>query len=113
VSGRIDFGPEPPRLRQATVHVWIEDTTYADAPAVRMAEYRMREVSYDRDPGGIPFALEWDDTSTRVPSHTYSLAAFVDVDDDGQPGRGDYVCHQDVPVPPSGTVARVPVERIR
>ena len=35
VSGRIEFEPEWPRLRQATVHVWIEDTTYADAPARR------------------------------------------------------------------------------
>jgi hypothetical protein len=112
VSGRIEFEPERPRLREATVHVWIEDTTYADAPAIHVAEHRMTNVSYDGDPDGIPFALEWPDERSRSPGHTYSVAAFVDIDRDGRPGRGDYVCYQAVPVPRPDTVAHVRVQRI-
>ena len=112
MSGRIEFERERPRLRDATVHVWIEDTTYADVPAIRVAEHRMRNVSYDGEPCGIPFALEWDDERSRLPGHTYSVAAFVDVDLDGWPGRGDYVCSRAVPVPQPDTVAQVRVQRI-
>jgi uncharacterized lipoprotein YbaY len=112
VSGRIEFGPEGARLREATVHVWIEDTTYADVPAVRLAEQRMLDVFYNGEPDGIPFTLEWDDEGSRTPGHTYVVAAFVDVDRDGRPGQGDYVCHQAVPVPRPGTAARVRVKRI-
>ena len=112
MSGHIDFGSERPRLRAPVVQVWIEDTTYADAPAVRVAEARMTNVEYDGDPDGMPFTLEWDDPRAHSPRRSYSLAVLVDVDGDGRAGRGDYVCPQAVAVPPPGTPARVRVQRI-
>jgi hypothetical protein len=112
VSGRIEFGPERPRPGEADVHVWIEDTTYADAPAIRVAEQRLTHVFADTEPGDIPFTLEWDDERWRSPGHTYSVAAFVDVDRDGRPGRGDYICYEAAPVPRPGTTARLRVQRI-
>jgi hypothetical protein len=112
VFGRIDFGAERPRLREAVVDVWIEDTTYADAPAVRVAERRMTDVSYDGDADGIPFTLEWDDERSPAAERGYSVVAFIDVDGDGRPGRGDYVCSQAVPMPRTGTVARLRLQRI-
>ena len=92
--------------------MWIEDTTYADAPAIRVVERSMTDVSYDGDPDGIPFTLEWDAEPSRSPGRSCSVVAFVDLDGDGRPGRGDYVCYQAVPVPRPGTVARVRVQRI-
>ena len=111
MSGRIEFWPERPRLSAANVHVWIEDTTYADAPAVRLAERELSGVDYDGGPDGLPFTIEWDDRS-QSPGRTYAIAAFVDVDRDGRPGRGDYVCAEAVSVPRSGLPARVRVQRI-
>ena len=112
MSGRIEFEPEWPRLRQATVHVWIEDTTYADAPARRVAERLLADVSYDGDARGIPFTLEWDDEPSLPASHSYSVAAFIDLDGDGRPGRGDYVCDRAASAPRRGGEARVHVRRI-
>lgn len=111
MSGRIEFGSAPPRLRAPVVQVWIEDTTYADAPAIRLAERRMTGADYDGDPDGIPFTIEWDERQ-RSPGHTYSIAALVDVDRDGRAGPGDYLCTEAVTVPPAGTPARVRVQRI-
>ena len=111
MSGRIDFGPDPPRRIEPDVHVWIEDTTYADAPAVRVAERRLTGASYDGGADGLPFTIEWDDRS-RSARHSYAIAALIDVDGDGRAGPGDYVCPQAVPVPPPGAPARVRVQRI-
>ena len=112
MSGRIEFGRGLPDLRGATLHVWIEDTTYADAPAVRVSERQLIDVADERGQDAIPFALEWDDDRSRSPGHTYSIAAFVDLDRDGRPGPGDYICYEAVPVPPPGNLARVRMQRI-
>lgn len=111
MSGRIDFEPERPRLLRATVHVWIEDTTYAGAPARRVAERSLVDVSYDGDPDGLPFTIDWDDEPSLPASHTYSVAAFIDLDGDGRPGPGDYVCDRAASARRSGE-ARVHVRRI-
>jgi uncharacterized lipoprotein YbaY len=112
ISGRIEFGSEWPRPGEVTVYVWIEDTTYVDAPAVRVAEQNLPFVFDNSEPTGIPFTLDWDDEQLRSPGHSYSLAAFVDVDHDGRPGRGDYICQQAIPVPPPGRVTRLHVQKI-
>ena len=110
IEGRIEFVPKRPHLEAANVHVWIEDTTYADAPAVEVFRRRMSGVSYAGDAEGIPFTL--DDTPDRPEGRTYTLSVFVDMDGDGKPGRGDYVSYQAVSVPREGTLARVRVQRI-
>ena len=111
MSGRIDFGPDPPRLIEPDVHVWIEDTTYADAPAVRVAERRLTGASYDGGADGLPFTIEWDDRR-RSPGRTYTIAAFVDVDRDGRPGPGDFVTTQAVRVPEPDVRVSVRVKRV-
>ena len=71
-----------PACDEADVHVWIEDTTYADAPAVmacrraavgrRLVRRRTRTASRSRSNGT---------TSRRRRRRTrYSVAAFVDLD---------------------------------
>ena len=109
VAGRIEFLPERPHLRAADVHVWIEDSTYADAPAARVFQKRMPAVSYGGEPEGIPFMLDYDPEPSN---RTYTFGVLVDLDGDSKAGRGDYVSNQAVKVPMDGTVARVRVQRI-
>ena len=110
VAGRIEFEPEPPHFEGADVHVWIEDTTYADAPAIRLFHKRISEVSYAGEPEGISFTL--DHEPDRPPGRTRTLAVLVDLDGDGRPGRGDYISYQAVSVPDEGQAAHVRVQRI-
>ena len=109
VAGRIEFLPERPHLPAADVHVWIEDATYADAPAVRVFQKRMPAVSYAGESEGIPFILDY---NPEPSNRTYTLGVLVDLDGDSLAGRGDYVSAQAVKVPKDGTVARVRVQRI-
>ena len=110
VTGRIEFVPDQPHFDAADVHVWVEDTTYADAYAARVFHHRMSDVSYHGELEGIPFALDYN--LPRPVGRTYSLSALVDLDGDGKPGRGDYVSFQAVAIPQEGTVACVRVRRI-
>ncbi len=110
VTGRIEFVPDRPQLSAADVHVWIEDTTYADAYAARVFHHQMSQVAYRGEPEGIPFTLDYN--PQRPAGHTYTLSALVDLDGDGRPGRGDYVSFQAVAIPQEGTVACVRVQRI-
>ena len=110
VEGRIEFVPDRPHFDAADVHVWIEDTTYADTHAVAVFHLRLARVSHAGEPGGIPFTLN--DNPQRPKGRTYSLAVLVDMDGDGEPGRGDYVSFEAVRVPEDGSVARVRVQRI-
>ena len=110
VAGRIEFGPEPPHLEGADVHIWIEDTTYVDAPAIRLFYKRISDVSYSGEPEGISFTLDYE--PDRPPGRTRTLAVQVDLDGDSRPGRGDYISYQAVSVPEEGHVADVRVQRI-
>jgi hypothetical protein len=110
VEGRIDFGPEAPCIDAADVYVYVEDTTYADAPAITVYRERLLGVSYAGDPGGIVFTLDYQ--AHRPANATHTLRVLVDLDRNGRPGRGDYVSYLAVHVPVGGAVAQVPVRRI-
>lgn len=110
VEGRIEFVPAPPHLAAADVHVWLEDTTYADAPAVVVAHVALRAISYAGEPGGIAFRIA--DVPELSASRTYTLRVLVDLDGDGRPTRGDYVAVQAISVRAAGAELRVPVRRI-
>ena len=109
VAGRIEFLPERPHLTAADVHVWIEDVTYADTPAVRVFHQRMLRISYDGGPDGIPFTLDY---NPEPSNRSYSLGVLVDLDGDSRAGRGDYVSYQSVALPADGSIALVRVQRI-
>ena len=110
VEGRIEFASDRPHLESADVHVWIEDTTYADAPAIRVFHQRLPGLSYSGEPEGIPFRLDYN--HVRRPARTYTIAVLIDLDGDGKPGRGDYVSVQAVSVPEEQQIAHVRVQRI-
>ena len=110
VEGRIEFASESPHFDGADVHVWIEDTTYADEDAMPIFHLRMPHVSYAAEPEGLLFRLDYD--QQRPEGRTYTLSVLVDLDGDSRPGRGDYISDQAVRVPEAGAVARVRVRRI-
>jgi hypothetical protein len=109
VEGRIEFVPEPVRFDAADVHVYVEDTTYADESALELFHLRMPGVSYA---GGEGIAFTLDYSPQQPAGRTRTLRVLVDLDRDGRPGPGDYVSYQAVRVPEEGAIARVRVRRI-
>ena len=110
VEGRIEFGLAPPCIDAADVYVDVEDTTYADAPAVKVFRERLTGMSYGGEPEGMVFRMHY--IPQRRAGATHTLRVLVDLDRDGQPGRGAYVSYQAVRVPEAGAVAHIRVRRI-
>lgn len=94
-AGRIVFGADAVPFERATVHVWLEDTTYADAPSRPLAQWTSRDVRYPKD-GNVPFDLFA--TERLMPDRRYTFRALVDVDDDGAIGVGDYVTVESIAI---------------
>jgi hypothetical protein len=92
------FGDDARPFERASVELTLEDTTYADAPAVPVALLVLRDVSHAGTPGaGLPFVLHRPPAS---PGRRQTLRVLVDLDGDGRPGAGDYRNAESVPVPP-------------
>lgn len=110
VSGRIVFGKDAVEFSGATAHVFLEDTTYADAPAVALGSWRRDPVAYPADAAGVPFDFVVEpDPPERG---RYTLRVLVDVDRDGVVGQGDYVNIEAIPVRrPTGAI-EAPVKRV-
>ena len=84
----------------------VLDTTYADAPAVPVAE-----ASGLVEPG--PGPLQTIDVDTEPPEgRDLRVRAHVDVDGDGTVSLGDFVTTAAYPVPPGDEPVRVVVSRI-
>lgn len=110
MEGRIVFVPHPPGFERADVHVWVEDTTYADADALPLARTVMPALAPPAEPEGLVFRLEYE--PEHQAGRDRSIAVLVDVDGDGVPGRGDYISFQAVRLPAPGETAIVRVRRI-
>jgi uncharacterized lipoprotein YbaY len=101
IEGRILFGEDARPFQDASVEVVLEDTTYADEPAVPVARLVLRAVSYDGAPGGsIAFALP---RPPAAPGRRHTLRILVDVDGDGRLGKNDYRNAESVSIPPDTT----------
>ena len=96
VTGRLLLGDDAVPFAGAVATVIVEDTTYADAPAVPLASWRSNDVTYPRDRDGVPFDLDVQpDPADNV---RCTLRALVDVDRDGSAGPGDYVSVESIRV---------------
>jgi hypothetical protein len=105
IAGRIVFADDARPFRAASIEVILEDTTYADAPAVRLARTVLRDVAYDgARQGGIAFELE---RPPAPPASQQCLRVWVDIDDDGRLGKGDYRNAERVAVPHGTTTGLV------
>jgi uncharacterized lipoprotein YbaY len=96
VQGEIVIDETGNSFSGATVHVRLEDTSRADAPARIVAEQVLEDVSHTAGAETrLPFALE----ATSVDEKSrYTVRAHVDVDGDGKVSRGDFLSMESYPV---------------
>ncbi len=110
VIGEVLLGEAKRSFTGATVHVQLEDVSYADAPSRVVAEQVIPDVSYE--PGTertLRFALYGD-----VPDRTgrYVVTAHVDLHGQGRVSQGDYLSMESHPVLTHGNPDQVSV-RVR
>ena len=97
VTGRIVIPPATPPFAGATAYVRLEDVSFADAPALTIAEGVIPDVGHrptGTEGGGsgetvVPFALHLGPGAAVDPGHDYAVRAWVDLDGDGRLGPGD------------------------
>lgn len=109
VTGRLLFGDDAVPFSGGSAHVTLEDTTYADAPAVALGSWHRDGISYPADADGLTFEIVVDvDQSQR---RRRTLRALVDVDGDHALGPGDYLNVEAVPVTSDGGAFDVRIKR--
>src|SRR5262245_36046387 len=101
-----------PSFGAATLFVRIDDVTLADAPSAPLAQARLDRLAH-RQGSASRWAIQLDGAA-RQPQHRYSIWAHLDIDGDGQIGRGDYITMESYPVltfghPAEATVRLRPV----
>ncbi len=110
VRGSIVFPLDLRPVRNATVHVRLEDVSLADAPATLIQEHIQENVSLGTGPARLAFELHG---STPDPRAGYAVRVHVDLDGDGQISPGDYIstAHHQVTFG-QATALEVPVRRV-
>lgn len=107
LSGEIVFDDDSSSFEYATVHVFLEDTTLADASAKVVVHFVMDNVSVDSIQGRkIPFTLLGTIPDKRA---RYTVRVHVDVDGTGRISHGDYINTVSYPVLTRGYPDRVTV----
>jgi len=89
VSGRILISEKNPAFRKAKAYVYLEDTTYADAESVVVAESVLEDINHDGNETEIPFRLEITDESRIDPKNFYSVRVWINVDGEGEISKED------------------------
>lgn len=104
VRGQVVLAPTVPPLLGATVHLYLEETSAADAPATRVAGVQLAHVRHRAKGAGhqptiLPFTIRLDQPTGSIdPAARYTLRAWVDADSDGKPGPNDLFSDQAYPV---------------
>lgn len=100
VTGQVVIAAGVPGWEAATVHIYLEDISYADERAKVVAKVELRGVRHN--PAGetaIPFALHAPPDAPRIERRAdYSVRVWVDHDGDGRKGPGDLYSDQTYPV---------------
>src|SRR4029453_2327049 len=118
VSGRIIISPARSAQADATVHVYLEEVSWADAPATVVAETAILQVGRPGESGAAEHgAIELDFTLREGPNgpaidsrSDYAVRVWVDCDGDGLPGPGDLYSDQRYPVLTRGYGRTVTIE---
>jgi uncharacterized lipoprotein YbaY len=90
IVGEVFIPAATPAFRGATAHVSLERIRGADAPAEIIAEITVQGVEHE--PGGSGSSAPF---KVRVAAaefsrkYDYAIRAWVDLDSDGKPARGD------------------------
>jgi hypothetical protein len=104
VTGQIVITTRTPAFSGATVHVRLEDTSYADAEAVVVAETIIPNVGHAPSGSGssggsnatrLPFTLHAAPGTAPIdPRNDYAVRVWMDCDSDGKAGAGDLYSDQ-------------------
>ena len=96
IRGEITFDSAVRPFTGATLYVHLENITDADIASTSVAIYVEREVSFDpRAAKPLTFAIAG---KAPDPGASYVVRAHIDLDDDGEVSRGDFVSTQSYPV---------------
>ena len=95
-------------LKDATLYVWLEDSTEIDRPALTIAATTVRGITGQSQSLSFELTAPDNDNTRRR-----TLRVLVDLDGDGRVGHGDYLSVESVLVPAGGTAVtvNVPVRR--
>lgn len=96
VSGEIRFEAAAQSFSGATAYVHLEDVSRADAASRVVVEQVIHNVSHQAgNEDKLEVKLYGQIPNDKV---SYSISVHVDLDGDGQVGRGDYISMQNYPV---------------
>ena len=118
VTGQILFTAQTPSFRQATVHLYLEDVSYADAEAEVIAEAVIPAVHHDPTRGEsrqrrattVPFVIDAPAGMQALDERNlYAVRVWVDRDGDGLEGPGDLFSDQSYRVLTRGFGRRVSI----
>lgn len=98
VTGQLIISASTPAFSHATVHILLEDVSWADAAAAVIAEEVLTDVHHSPSDGCdtvLPFILRAEPGTPPIyPRHQYAVRAWVDRNSDGRPGADDYFTDQ-------------------
>lgn len=107
VEGEILLGEAQRSFTGATVHVQLEDVSYADAPSRVVAEQAIPDVSHETGTEGtVKFALYGDMPDERG---RYIVTVRVDLQARGRVSRGDYLSMESYSVLTHGNPKQISV----
>ena len=110
VKGEIFLEDAQRSFTGATVHVRLEDVSYADAPSRVVTEQMIRDVSHESGTENIlNFTLYGDAPDEKG---RYIVTVHVDLHGQGRVTRGDYLSMESYPVLTHGRPSQVSV-RVR
>ena len=96
VSGEIFIEDGGASFTGATIYIYLEDVSRADAASTVIAKHVLHDVSYSGQAhGSVPFAMTGEITDQRA---RYALRVHVDVNKDGRIDAGDYISTESYPV---------------
>jgi uncharacterized lipoprotein YbaY len=100
VTGQVIIKATAPGFDNATVHVYLEDVSLADAEAGAVAEAVVPAVRHAPATGDttVPFALAAAGAAAIDPRRHYAVRVWVDRDNSGEKSRDDLYSDQVHPV---------------
>lgn len=94
IRGTVEFQGVKDPVSDATVHIRLQDTSRADAPATTVAEQVLEHINIVPDGQPLPFTLQMPANENS----RYVVRVHADVTGDGKVSRGDYVSTRSYPV---------------
>lgn len=107
LSGEVVFDDDLPSFTNASLHIYLEDTTLADSSAKVVLHQVMENVADTMQNGRIPFAIHG---TILDPQAYYTVRVLIDMNGDGKISRGDYINSISYPVLTRGYPDRVVVK---